>query len=42
MFTECSLLQEEVEQLLSRKLINVNSEDNNHRTAIAVSAGETK
>ena len=32
--------QEEIKHLLSRKLINVNSHDNNHRTALAVAAGE--
>ena len=34
--------QTEIEHLLSRKLINVNSADNNQRTAIAVAAGEGK
>jgi hypothetical protein len=33
-------MQEEIVQLLSHKLINVNSGDTNQRTAIAVAAGE--
>ena len=39
-YTASSPLQEEISALLQRKLINVNSQDSNHRTAIAVAAGE--